>query len=48
MEAGQGNGDNVSLKRQRAALSEPETNVLSSPGVCVPFSQNPTCVCSHF
>lgn len=32
MDAGEGNGDNVSLKRQRTPLSDSEDNVLS-PGV---------------
>lgn len=33
MDAGEGNGDNVSLKRQRTPLSDSEDSVLS-PGVC--------------
>lgn len=47
MDAGEGNGDNVSLKRQRTPLSDSEDNVLS-PGVCAPFSQQPTSVCSYY
>lgn len=34
MDAGEGNGDSVSLKRQRTLLSDSEDNVLS-PGMCV-------------
>lgn len=33
MDAGEGNGDNVSMKRQRTPLSDSEDYV-SSPGVC--------------